>query len=119
MFEIIAKSFAYAAELIVILDVPNVYLFLLVCSQRNSGSKNMRKRYGLSVSPWMVPLCIGLGFVLPKWFPVYIVVDCEYMFLIKATASTGYPRFFIIERSLAWSREPKAFLKSMYNMYIF
>ena len=76
MFEIIAKSSAYPAELMIILDVLNVYLFLLVCSHRNSGSKNMRKKYGFNVSPWMVPLCIGIGFVCPKCSPVNIVVDC-------------------------------------------
>ena len=48
--------------------------------------------------------------------PVNIVVDCQYIFPTKATASTGYPRSFIIERSLAWSSDPNAFLKFMFSM---
>ena len=79
----------------------------------------MRNKYGLNVSPWMVPLCIGIGFVLPKWSPVNIVVDCEYIFPMRATASVGYPRSFIMARSLAWSRESNGFLKSIYSMYIY
>ena len=62
----VARSSAYAAELIVSLDVPNVYPLFPRCSQRRSGYKNIRKRYGLSVSPCIVPLCIGMNFVYPK-----------------------------------------------------
>ena len=40
------------------------------------------------------------------------------MFPIKVTASSGYPRSFVIANSLAWSREPKAFLKSIYSRYM-
>ena len=40
------------------------------------------------------------------------------MFPIRVTASSGYPRSFVMANSLAWSREPKAFLKSMYNKYM-
>ena len=32
--------------------------------------------------------------------------------------SVGYPRSFIMAKSLAWSMEPNAFLKSMYRIYI-
>ena len=35
------------------------------------------------------------------------------MFPMRCMASDGYPRSFIIARSLAWSIEPKAFLKSV------
>ena len=70
---IAAKSSAYAAELIVNWDVPNVYPLFPVCSHLSSGSRNIRKRYGLSVSPCIVPLCIGMGFVLPKCSPVNMV----------------------------------------------
>ena len=72
-----ARSSAYAAELIVSLDVPNVYPFLPLCSHINRGSKNIRKRYGLSVSPCIVPLCIGIGFVCPKCSPVKMVLEFE------------------------------------------
>jgi hypothetical protein len=47
-----------------------------------------------------------------------VVVDCEYMFPIRFMTSFGYPRSFIMARSLAWSMEPKAFLKFMYRMYM-
>ena len=40
------------------------------------------------------------------------------MFPIRVTASSGYPRSFVMANSLAWSREPNAFLKSMYNKYM-
>jgi len=82
------------------LHVPNVYPFFPLCSQRSSGSKNMKNRYGLNVSPWMGPLCIGIGSIFPKCSPVNIVLDCEYIFPTKVTASTGYPRSLIMARSL-------------------
>jgi hypothetical protein len=41
------------------------------------------------------------------------------MFPVCVTASSGYPRSFIIANSLAWSREPNAFLKSMYKKFMF
>ena len=56
--------------------------------------------------------------VLPKCSPMNVVVDCEYMFPIRFMASFGYPRSFIMARSLAWSIEPKAFLKSMYRIFM-
>jgi hypothetical protein len=73
----VARSSAYAAELIVSLDVPNVYQFFPLCNHLNRGSKNIRKRYGLSVSPCIVPLCIGIGFVFPKCSPVNMVLEFE------------------------------------------
>jgi hypothetical protein len=36
-------------------------------------------RYGLRVSPWMVPLCMCIGVVLPKCLPMYMVVELWYM----------------------------------------
>ena len=42
-----------------------------------------------------------------------MVEDCEYMFPMRFMESVGYPKSFIIAKSLAWSIEPKAFLKSM------
>jgi hypothetical protein len=44
LFDIAARSSAYAAELIVISDVPKVYPFFPLCSHRNSGSRKIRKR---------------------------------------------------------------------------
>ena len=77
LFEMAAKSSAYAAELMVSLDVPSVYPFLSLCSQLNSGCKNIINRYGLSVSPCMVLLCMGICFVLPKCYPVNMMLDCK------------------------------------------
>ena len=74
---IAARSSVYAVELIVSLDVPNVYPFFPVCSHLSSGSRNLRKRYGLSVSPYIMSRCIWMGFVLPKCLPVNIVLELE------------------------------------------
>ena len=60
LFEKTAKSSAYAAELMVSLDVPSVYSFFSLCNYLSNGSKNIKNKYGLSVSPCMVPLCIGM-----------------------------------------------------------
>ena len=38
---ITARSSAYAAKLIVVFDVPNVYPFLPLCSHLSSGSRNI------------------------------------------------------------------------------
>ena len=56
---------------------------------------------------------MGMGRILPKYFPRYIVEDCKYIFPMRFIASIEYPRSFIMARSLAWSIEPKAFLKSI------
>ena len=77
LFVMAARSSAYAAELIVNLDVPNVYPLFPRCSQRSSDSKNIRKRYGLSVSPYIVSLCIGMSFVLPKCSHVNMIWEFE------------------------------------------
>ena len=77
LFVMVARSSTYVTELIVNLDVPNVYPFFPLCSHLNSGSKNIRKRYGLTVSPCIVPLCISIGFVLPKCSPVNMVLERE------------------------------------------
>ena len=56
LFVIAARSSAYVAELMVNFDMPNVYPFLPLCSHLSNGSKNIRNKYGLKVSPWMAPL---------------------------------------------------------------
>ena len=53
---IVARSFAYAIELIVDLDVPKVYTYFPFCSHLSSGSRNMIKKYGLRVFPCIVSL---------------------------------------------------------------
>ena len=75
LFVIAARSSTYAAELMVSFDVPNVYLFLPLCNHLSNGSRNIMNKYGLRVSPWMVPLWMGIGFVLPKCSPVNVVVE--------------------------------------------
>jgi hypothetical protein len=77
LFVIMAKSSAYAAELIVYCDVLSVYPKLPHSNHLNSGSRDMIKRYGLSVSPCMVPHCMWTGLVLPKYEPKNIVVELE------------------------------------------
>ena len=91
-----------------------VSLFPL-CSHLIRGYEKIIKRYGLSVSPCMVALCIGIGCVLPKYSPTNVVVDCEYILPTIAMASCRYSRSFMIARSLAWSITPKVFLKSTYK----
>ena len=44
LFVITARSSAYAVELIVLSDVPNVYPFLPFCNHLNNGSKNIMNR---------------------------------------------------------------------------
>ena len=53
----------------------------------------MIKRYELRVSPCIVPLCIGIPFVWPKYTPINIGLECEYMLPTSMTASFEYPRF--------------------------
>jgi hypothetical protein len=77
LFVIMAKSSAYAAEFIVYYDVLNLYPRFPRSSHLSSGSRNMMKRYGLSVSPCMVPLCMCIGFVLPKCVPKNLVDELE------------------------------------------
>ena len=73
----IARSSAYAAELIFVLEVLKEYPLFPFCSHLRSGSRKIIKKYGLNVSPCMVPLCMGIGCVLPKYSPMNVVVDCE------------------------------------------
>jgi hypothetical protein len=86
---IMAKSSAYAAELSVYSDVLSLYPRLLPSNHLSSSSRDMIKRYGLSVSPCMVLLCMWIGLVLPKCDPKNIVDELEYMFPIRLMASCG------------------------------
>ena len=61
---------------------------------------------------------MGMDLVWPKYGPVIIVWDCEYMNPISFMASLENPRSYIIARSLAWSMEPNALVKSMNSRYI-
>ena len=56
LLAIAARSSAYAADEILILDVPKVYPLLPCCNHLRRGSRNIRNRYGLRVSPCIVPL---------------------------------------------------------------
>lgn len=114
LFVMIARSFAYVAEFIINLDVPNVYPFSLFYSQRNNSSRKIKNRYGLSMSPCIVPLCMGVGFGFLKCSPINMVLEYEYILPSRVTASFGYLRSFIMARSLAWSRSQMHFK----NLYI-
>ena len=74
---VIAKSLAYAAELSEYCDVLSLYPKFPHPSHLSSGSRNMIKRYGLSVSHCMVPLCIWTGLVLLMCEPTNIVDELE------------------------------------------
>jgi hypothetical protein len=74
---IIARSSAYAAELSVYCDVLSLPPNLTLSSRLSSGSRDMINRYGLSVSPCIVPLCMWTGLVLPKCNPKNIVDELE------------------------------------------
>ena len=52
------------------------------------------------MSPCIVPLWMGIGSVLPKYSPHYIVEACEYMLPIRLTASIGYCELGIYTRNL-------------------
>ena len=70
MLVIAARSSAYATEFSSVLEVWKVYPLFSICSHRNSGSRKIINRYGLNVSPCMVPLCMRIGCVLPKYSPM-------------------------------------------------
>jgi hypothetical protein len=70
------------------------------------------------MSPCIVLLWMWIGFICPKYSLVYIVVELVYMLPTNSIASKGYLRSSMIVKSRVWSMEPKAFLKSMYNMYM-
>jgi hypothetical protein len=72
-----ARSSTYVVELSVYCDVSSLYPKLPLSNHLSSGSRNIMKRYGLSVSPCMVPLCMCTGLVLPKYDPKNIVDELE------------------------------------------
>jgi hypothetical protein len=74
---IMAKSSTYATEVSVCCDVLSLYPRLPLSSHLSSGSRDMIKTYGLSMSPCMVPLCMWTGLVLPKCDPKNIVDELE------------------------------------------
>ena len=54
LLAIAAKSSAYAADEIFILDVPKTYPLFPCCNHLMRGSRNIINRYGLRVSPCIV-----------------------------------------------------------------
>ena len=61
----------------------------------------MKKRYGqLRISPWIVPHCISIGFVLLKYSPMKVVDGCDYMLPISLTKLCEYLELCIIANSL-------------------
>ena len=74
---VMARSFADAAEFSINCDVLSLYPSLPLSSHCSSGSREMMKRYGLNVSPCMVPLCMWIGLVFSKWDPENIVDELE------------------------------------------
>ena len=45
-----ARSSTYAAALMFMFDVPNMYPFFPLCSHLSSGSRKIRNKYGLNLS---------------------------------------------------------------------
>lgn len=76
------RSFAYAMELSLVSEVLNACMLLPLCNPLS-----VIKRYGLRISPCMVPLWMGMGCVLPKCYLIIMVVDWEYILPIIAMAS--------------------------------
>ena len=52
-----------------------------------SGFINIIKRYGMRVSPCMVPLLISIGGVVPKWLPVNVVVNLVHPHLLASKSN--------------------------------
>ena len=75
LFVIDAKLFAYAAALSWVLKVWNTYPIWSLCNHCNSDLRNNMNKYGLRVSPYIVPLWMCIGLVLSKNFPTYILVE--------------------------------------------
>ena len=61
------------------------------------------------VLPYILPLCIGIFCIFPKYSPVNMVLECEYILQVKVTASSGYPRSFMMANNLVWSIDPRHF----------
>jgi hypothetical protein len=53
---IAARSSAYVADEILTLEVPKVYPLFPCCTHLSRGFKNMINKYGLRISPCIVPL---------------------------------------------------------------
>ena len=104
---IAAKPSAYVANDDLTINLPNVYPFSPCCNQMRRSSRNIINKYELRVVPCNVPCQMEIDWVLSK----YMVKDSEYMFTLRFMALVGYPRSFIMAKTLVWSIEPKAFLK--------
>lgn len=63
--------------------------YVIFSSRLKSGFRTMINKFGLSISPWMVPLLIFMGGVVPKWFPTNDVVELVYMLPTSSIASRG------------------------------
>ena len=99
-------------------EVLKLYPKLSCSNHLRSGSINMMKMYGLSVSHCMVPQLISIGGVVPKQLLVNEVVEFLYMSPMISTGSAGKPRSFMRASNRAWYMEPKALQKSMYVRYM-
>ena len=108
------RSSTQVVALHVIVEVLKWYSMLFFPNHRKSGSRKMMKRYGLIVSPCIVPMVIKISGVAPKQLPWKEVVEFMQRLPVHSPVSLGQPRSSIRASNLAWSMKPKAFLKSMY-----
>ena len=99
--DITTKSSAYTTKLIVIFEVLKIYPRLSLSSHLNSGSKKMKKRYGLRGSVCIVPCCMAIGFAFIKCVPRNVVCELAEILPISWIASNGFPRLAIMASSLA------------------
>lgn len=60
-------------------DVLKWYPRLSFFNHLSSDSRKIMKRYGLKVSPCIIPRLILIGCMVPKWLPVKDVVEFLYM----------------------------------------
>ena len=98
----------------VVVEVLKWYPMLFFPNHRKSGSRKMMKRYGLIVSPCIVPMLIRINGMAPKWLPWKEVVEFMQRLPISSPMFLGQPRSSIRASNLAQSMKPKRFLKSMY-----
>ena len=73
----------------------------------------MMNRYGMRVSPCMVPRLVVIGGVVPKWFPVKVVMKFLYLFPTISIASRGNPKSSIMASSRAWSMKSEGIFLSL------
>ena len=71
-------------KLIVVFEVLKVHSRLSLSNHLNNSFRKKKKRYGLRVSPCIVPLWMEIGFVFVKCMPMNVVQKVAYMLPINS-----------------------------------